>query len=130
MERARVAFINELVAAGTEEEIAHAIELQPTVNLRNVSYYAAFYQGARHAFMLMGDKDSAYNMTMGKNKSEDAVYRKALYDLITENIRYTEMFMSGHSIRFFNCERDKKGKLTKCEACFVEEWVIQRKVTE
>lgn len=130
LEHARATFIKALVDAGREEEIRLAVELQPMVNLRNVSYYAAYYQGARKAFMLMSDKGSAYNMMMGKSRLEDTVYRKALYDLITENVRYTEMFMSGQSIRFFNYERDKKGKLTKCEASFVEEYRMIKRITE
>jgi hypothetical protein len=40
-----------------------------------------------------------------------------------------ELFMDGTPIRYRNHERDKKGKLTKCEAYFYKEQRIIQEVT-
>jgi hypothetical protein len=92
--------------------------------------YSAYYNGARKAFLMMSEKDSFIHQDYGKTKSETEVYRKAIFDLITEDIRKTEIFVSGANIGFCNHQRDKKGKLTKCDAYFFEEYTLRKKIEE
>lgn len=126
-ERARKEYMEACDALRHEEELKAAMEWQPKINLFNVNQYSAYYQGARKAFMMM---DEYFTDGFGKSASENKVYRKAVLDLITDDIRYTEMYMSGQDVMFRNHERDKKGKLTKCEAYFYERLEIRREVKE
>jgi hypothetical protein len=130
LERARKEFAEALKAMEYEEELWMALQQQPKVNLRNVQYYSAYYQGARKAFMVMSEPDSSYRMRMGKSKQEDEIYRRAMYSLITEDIRHTEMFLSGQPIGFCNHKQNDKGKLVDVDAYFYEECTIRRKVDE
>jgi hypothetical protein len=130
LERAKAEYMDAMRAFQTEEEIRLALQHDVVVNLRNVQMYSAYYNGARRAFAMMADPDSFIYQHYGKIKSEDGVYKKAIFDLITEDIRKTEMFMSGENIRFCNHEIDKKGKLKKCDAYFYEEYIIRKKIEE
>lgn len=130
LERAKAEYMDAMKAFQTEEEIRLALQQEVVVNLRNVQMYSAYYNGVRRAFAMMADPDSFIYRHYGKRKDEDDVYKKAIFDLITEDIRKTEMFMSGADIRFCNHEIDKKGKLTKCDAYFYEEYIIRKKIEE
>lgn len=58
------------------------------------------------------------------------MYRKAIFDLITENIRKTEIFMGGADIGFCKHKQDKKGKVTECDDHFFEEYTLRKKIEE
>lgn len=126
-ERARDEYISALKALGEEEEVKMALERCPEVDLRRVTQYAAYYQGARKAFMMMNANDPINGGRFGKNMSEDKIYRSAIYRLVTQDIRYTEMFMAGQEIGFCNHQRDKKGKLVYCDACFLGDFTVEEK---
>ena len=97
-----------------------AIENEVKIDLHKMVYYAAYYQGALIAAKeLMG-------YAKWNAKGDDRVYRDAELALITQSKRTMELFMDGTQIRYRNHERDKKGKLVKCEAYFyTEKRVIQ-----
>ena len=130
LERAKAEYIEAMGKVQTEEEIRIALQAEIKVNIRNVQIYSAYYSGARRAFEMMSDEDSVLKRSYGRNKAEDAVYRKAIFDLITEGKRKTELFMSGADIGFCNHEKDKKGKLKKCDAYFFEEYTLRKKIEE
>lgn len=130
LEWAKAKYMDAMRAFQTEEEIRLALQHEVVVNLRNVQMYSAYYNGARMAFAMIADRNSIFQQKCGRNKAEDDVYKKAIFDLITEDIRKTEMFMSGESIRFCNHETDKKGKLKKCDAYFYEEYIMRKKIEE
>lgn len=91
-----------------------AIENDVKIDLHNMIFYAAYYQGA-----LMAAKEMvAY--AKWNAKGDDRVYRDAELALITQSKRTMELFMDNTPIRYRNHERDKKGKLVKCEAYFAQ----------
>lgn len=97
-----------------------AIENEVKIDLHKMVYYAAYYQGA-----LMAAKE-LMGYAKWNAKGDDRVYRDAELALITQSKRTMELFMDGTQIRYRNHERDKKGKLVKCEAYFyTEKRVIQ-----
>jgi len=130
LERARAEYMDAMKGFQTEEEIRLALEHEPMVNLRNVQIYSAYYNGARKAFEMMADEGSFIHQSYGRSKGETEVYRKAIFDLITEDIRKTEIFMGGADIGFCNHKQDKKGKVTKCDAYFFEEYTLRKKIEE
>ena len=84
------------------------------VNLQNIVYYGAYYQGA----LVVAEKLIPY--VMQNYHGDDKVYIKSELDLITSDKRNMQLWLDGTQIRYRNWVRDKKGKLTKCEAYFVE----------
>ena len=97
-----------------------AIENEVKIDLHKMVYYAAYYQGA-----LMAAKE-LMGYAKWNAKGDDRVYRDAELALITQSKRTMELFMDGTPIRYRNHERDKKGKLVKCEAYFyTEKRIIQ-----
>lgn len=130
LERAKAEYEDALRAYRTEEEIRVALTSAIEVNLRNVQIYSAYYNGARRVIEMMADEYSFINQSQGKSSAENKVYRKAIFDLLTEDIRKTELYMSGADIGFCNHVRDKKGKLTKCDAYFYDEYLMRKKIEE
>ena len=100
-----------------------AVENELKLNAQSVAYYGAYYQGA-----LMAAKE-LMPYAKWNAKGDDRVYRDAELALITQSKRTMELFMDGTPIRYRNHERDKKGKLTKCEAYFYKEQRIIQEVT-
>ena len=104
----------------TEEELRLASLEEPKVNLHNIRYYSAYYNGARKAFSVLGDSRLEYR---------EKAYKDAVIKLITSDIRYAEIFLTGaHDLCFRNHKRDKKGKLISCEAYFAEKVTIYKEV--
>ena len=96
-----------------EEEVRVVLEQPVRLNLTNVHYYSAYYQGARMGIL------RASEWMLDRIKGEEKVYAKAELDLITKDVRHTEMFLQGQTIRYRNHEKKGK-KLVKCEAYFSE----------
>ena len=90
----------------------------------SVEYYGAYYLGA-----LLAAKKVIEQYVNKPWQGENKVYRDAELALITQSKRTMELFMDGTPIRYRNHERDKKGKLTKCEAYFYKEQRIIQEVT-
>lgn len=91
-----------------------AVEKDIKVNLQNVVYYGAYYQGAR----IVAEKLIPY--VMQNYRGDDKVYIKAELDLITSSKRNMQLWLDGTEMRYRNHKRDKKGKLESCECYFAE----------
>ena len=100
-----------------------AIENEVKIDLHKMVFYAAYYQGALMAANAM------ISFAQQNAKGDDRVYRDAELSLITQSKRTMELFMDNTQIRYRNHERDKKGKLVKCEAYFYKEQQIIQEVT-
>ena len=123
LERAKREYLEALKVYERDEEMRLAMIHQPKVNLQNIMHYSAYMQGARMAIVRFGE------MYMPKSKSEEAVYSRAVFKLITSDIRYTALFLSGcHDICYRNHKRDKRGKLESVEAYFAEPKVVYKEV--
>ena len=112
-----------LEAHDDERAKRFAVENDVKIDLHKMVFYAAYYQGA-----LMAAR-SVMGYALQNAKGEDIVYRDAELALITQSKRTMELFMDGTQIRYRNHERDKKGRLTKCEAYFYKEQRIIQEVT-
>lgn len=99
--------------------------------LRNIYYYGAYLSGA--VAMLLRLRDARLTLeehiTGGNHKTKDKlkvtsetkVCNKAILDLLLKDKLNIERFLEGsHEIGFADKEKDKKGKLVKCRACFVK----------
>lgn len=84
--------------------------------MNDLEYYGAFHLGALIAANKIID-DYVKPSYTGENK----VYRDAELRLITKDKRSMQLWLEGtHRIGYRNHERDKKGKLVRCEAYFIE----------
>lgn len=91
-----------------------AVENEVKIDLHRMVFYAAYYQGALTAAKTM------MSYAQQNAKGDDRVYRDAELTLITQSKRTMELFLDGTPIRYRNWQRDKKGRLIKCEAYFAE----------
>lgn len=112
-----------LEAHDDERAKRFAVDNDVKIDLHKMVFYAAYYQGA-----LMAAR-SVMSYALQNAKGEDIVYRDAELALITQSKRTMELFMDGTQIRYRNHERDKKGRLIKCEAYFYKEQRIIQEVT-
>lgn len=95
-------------------EIELAERMADKVSLQKVMHYAAYYSGARAAILKLVDEQQV------RIPDQEKVYDNAFFKLITTSLDNTRRFMDGQQIRYRNHERNKRGKLVKCEAYFVE----------
>lgn len=94
----------------------------PTAPLQNIIYWGAYLEGAlktAHALL-------PYTL----NKNGDAkIYKEAELRLIARDKRSIELFLEGWPIiRYRNHQRDKKGRLVKCEAYFCENYKTTQEI--
>jgi hypothetical protein len=93
-----------------------AVEKDIKINLRNLVYYGAYYQGA-----IMAVKEVTKSLLNGnKPKKDDWIYLRAEWNLITASKRNMQLYLDGAEIRYRNHKRNKKGKLESVECYFVE----------
>lgn len=92
-----------------------AAETDIKINLQNLLYYSAYYQGARIA----AEKLIPY--VMQNYRGDIKAYIKAELDTITSSKRNMQLWLDGTQMCFRNHKRDKKGKLESCECYFVEQ---------
>ena len=78
--------------------------------------------------LAMGQKLMERLMTDSKPKGEEWVYLEAEWRLFMSSKRNCQLFLDGTEIRYRNHERDKKGKLIRCEAYFTERLTLIREV--
>lgn len=97
--------------SGLEIELAE--RMADKLSLQKVMYYAAYYSGARAAILLLRD---VYQIRI---PSQEKIYDEALFKLITASLDSTRRFIDKQQICYRNHERNKRGKLVKCEAYFV-----------
>ena len=97
-----------------EQGVEAALRGDVRLNLNNVIQYSAYYQGARMAAMRLME-----GYFMDRVKGNEKVYMKAELELIKASLENAEKFLSGSPIGYRNHERNKRGKLVKCEAYFM-----------
>ena len=91
-----------------------AVEMDIKVNIQNLLYYSAYYQGARQT----AEKLIPY--VMQNYRGDDKAYIKAELDLITSSKRNMQLWLDDTPMRYRNHKLNKKGKLESCECYFVE----------
>jgi len=92
-----------------------AVEKNIKVNLQNLMFYGAYYMGALDVARNITEK-----LLSNKPKGEDWIYLKAEWDLISASKRNMQLYLDGTEMRYRNHKRNKKGKLERCEAYFVD----------
>lgn len=92
-----------------------AVEHEIKINVQRLAMYASYYQGAR----MIGVK-VLEGIQNRKPKDDDWVYLEAEWRLYTESVRNMQLYMDGYEVRYRNHQKDKRGKLLRCEAYFVE----------
>ena len=75
-------------------------------------------QGARDMLVKLYEDDKMI-LPLGVKRSEDRVYTKAIFTLLSSDLKNVQEYLLGTNIGFRNHVRDKKGKLIRCEAYFV-----------
>lgn len=84
----------------------------------NLHEWSNRMQGAREMFIKLYENDNMI-LPLGVKRSEDRVYTKAIVNLLASDLKNVQEYLLGTNIGFRNHIRDKKGKLTSCEAYFV-----------
>ena len=84
----------------------------------NLHEWSERMQGAREMLIKLYEYDNMI-LPLGVKRSEDMVYTKAIVNLLISDLRNVQEYLLGTNIGFRNHVRDKKGKLTSCEAYFV-----------
>lgn len=92
-----------------------AVEKDIKVNLQNLVYYGAYYQGALDAV-----RSITANYIWGTFRGDAKIYRDAELELIKSSKRNMQLFLDGTEMRFRNHKRHKSGKLESVECYFVE----------
>ena len=84
----------------------------------NLHEWSNRMQGAREMLIKLYEDDKMI-LPLGVKRSEDIVYTKAIVNLLSGDLKNVQEYFLGTNIGFRNHVRDKKGKLTSCEAYFV-----------
>ena len=84
----------------------------------NLHEWSNRMQCAREMLVKLYEDDNMI-LPLGLKRSEDRVYTKAIVSLLASDLRNVQEYLLGTNIGFRNHVRDKKGKLTSCEAYFV-----------
>ena len=86
----------------------------------NLHEWSNRMQGAREMLIKLYEDDKMI-LPLGIKRSEDRVYTKAIFTLLSSDLKNIQEYLLGTNIGFRNHVRDKKGKLTSCEAYFVKQ---------
>lgn len=84
----------------------------------NLHEWSERMQGAREMLVKLYEYDKMI-LPLGAKRSEDRVYTNAIVSLLASDLRNVQEYFLGTNIGFRNHVRDKKGKLTSCEAYFL-----------
>ena len=84
----------------------------------NLHEWSERMQGAREMLVKLYEDDKMI-LPLGLKRSEDRVYTRAIVNLLASDLKNIQEYLLGTNIGFRNHVRDKKGKLTSCEAYFV-----------
>ena len=96
------------------------MEKQNNNGFENLHEWSERMQGAREMLIKLYENDKMI-LPLGVKLSEDRVYTKAIVNLLTSDLKNVQEYFLGTNIGFRNHIRDKKGKLTSCEAYFIEQ---------
>jgi hypothetical protein len=91
-----------------------AVEMNIKINLQNVMYYGAYLLGAQ----MVANELIPY--VMKNYRGDDKAYIKAELDMITSSKRNMQLWLDKTPMRYRNHKRDRKGRLTWCEAYFAD----------
>lgn len=94
------------------------MEKQNNNGFENLHEWSNRMQGAREMLIKLYEDDNMI-LPLVLKRSEDRVYTKAIVSLLASDLRNVQEYLLGTNIGFRNHIRDKKGKLTSCEAYFV-----------
>lgn len=86
--------------------------------IENLHIWSNRMQGAREMLIKLYEDDKMI-LSVGVKRSEERVYTKAIFTLLSNDLKNIQEYLLGTNIGFRNHVRDKKGKLTSCEAYFV-----------
>lgn len=89
-------------------------------SFENLHEWSNRMQGAREMLIKLYENDNMI-LPLGVKRSEDRVYTKAIVNLLASDLKNIQEYFLGTNIGFINHIRDKKGKLTSCEAYFIEQ---------
>lgn len=109
----RIAGCIERMVANMEVGMACSIDMP--LNLTNIRQFGAYYGGVLMALVFVRDN------VIPMMKGDDKVYMEATFALATkskDNAR--RLLESEYEVHFRNHERDKRGKLIKCEAYYAK----------
>lgn len=71
-------------------------------------------QGARQMLVCLND-NWGLNLCVGTSKSKGgAIYHKAIYDWLVEDLGHIDAFLAGIPLRFYDHQLNSKGKLINC----------------
>ena len=84
----------------------------------NLHEWSNRMQCAREMLVKLYEDDNMI-LPLGVKRSEDRVYTKAIVSWLASDLKNVQEYLLGTNIGFRNHIRDKKGKLTSCEAYFV-----------
>ena len=85
----------------------------------NLHEWSERMQGAREMLIKIYEDDKMI-LPLGVKRSEDSVYTKAIFTLLSSDLKNIQEYLIGTKIGFRNHVRDKKGKLVSCEAYFIK----------
>ena len=94
------------------------MEKQNNYGFENLHEWSNRMQGAREMLIKLYEDDKMI-LPLGVKRYEEMVYTKAIVNLLISDLRNVQEYLLGTNIGFRNHVRDKKGKLTSCEAYFV-----------
>lgn len=86
--------------------------------MENLHEWSNRMQGAREMLIKLYEDDKMI-FPLGIKRSEDMVYTKAIFTMLSSDLKNIQEYLLGTNIGFRNHVRDKKGKLISCEAYFV-----------
>lgn len=109
-----------LEAREDERAKLFAVEHDIKINVQRLAMYASYYQGAREIGVKVLNSIPQLRSTRG----EEWLYLEAEWRLYTESVRNMQLYMDGYEVRYRNHQKDKRGKLIRCEAYFVERRTI------
>lgn len=96
-------------------EIGMSCSMDIPLNLTNIVQFGAYYQGVLMTLCFVRDN------ILPLIKGEDKVYMAASLELATKSKDNARRFLEReYDVRYRNHEKDKKGKVVKCEAYFAK----------
>lgn len=110
-----VRIANALERIANNMEVGAACKMDIPLNLTNVLQFGAYYQGVLMTLCFV--RDNVIPMLKG----EDKVYMEATFALATKSKDNARRLLEReYRVHFRNHEKDKRGKVVKCEAYFAK----------
>lgn len=110
-----VRIANALERIANNMEVGVACKMDIPLNLTNVVQFGAYYQGVLMTLCFVRDN------VLPMLKGEDKVYMEATFALATKSKDNARRLLERkYVVNFRNHEKDKKGKVVKCEAYFAK----------